>query len=108
MKKFFWYLVLSICIILWIISITLAFTQEQQDAYQWAYKYELTSQPTIETAKMNSPLTRQAFAKMIVKYLENVIWIKKTTTNTCHFTDESKITDDLKPYTKKICEYQIR
>jgi len=107
MKKFFWYLVLSICIILWIISITLAFTQEQQDAYQWAYKYELTSQPTIETAKMNSPLTRQAFAKMIVKYLENVIWIKKTTTNTCHFTDESKITDDLKPYTKKICEYQI-
>ena len=41
-------------------SFTIAFTQEQKEAYQWAYKYGLTTQPTIEKARLNSPLTRQA------------------------------------------------
>ena len=89
------------------ISYTFAFTQEQQEAYKWAYRYGLTSQPTIEAARMNSPLTRQAFAKMIVKYLENVVWIKQAPSNSCYFVDESKITNDLIPYTKKTCAYNI-
>ena len=55
------------------VSCTLAYTQEQIDAYKWAYKYGITTQPTIEQAKMNSTLTRQAFAKMVVSYLENVV-----------------------------------
>jgi hypothetical protein len=55
------------------ISCTFAYTQEQKEAYQWAYKYGITTQPTIEDAKMNSPLTRQAFAKMVVNYLENIV-----------------------------------
>ena len=88
-------------------SFTFAFTQEQQEAYQWAYKYWLTSQPTIESARMNSPLTRQAFAKMVVKYLENVVWVNQPIYNNCYFPDESKITNDLIPYTKKTCGYQI-
>jgi hypothetical protein len=54
-------------------SCTYAYTQEQQEAYQWAYKYNITTQPTIEKAKMNGNLTRQAFAKMVVNYLENVV-----------------------------------
>lgn len=90
-----------------IVSCALAFTQEQQDAYQWAHKYWLTTQPTIEAAKMNSPLTRQAFAKMVVNYLENVIGVKQVTSNSCYFLDEEKITKDLIPYTKKTCAYDI-
>ena len=89
------------------ISCTFAYTQEQQDAYQWAYKYGITTKPTIEDAKMNSPLTRQAFAKMVVNYLENVVWIKQSTLNSCYFPDENKITNDLKPYTKKVCAYEM-
>ena len=89
------------------ISFTSAYTQEQIEAYQWAYKYRLTTQPTIEQAKMNSPLTRQAFAKMVVSYLENVVWVNQSTSNSCYFPDESKITNDLKYYTKKTCGYQI-
>ena len=56
---------------------------------------------------MNSPLTRQAFSKMIVNYLENVVGVRQTISSSCYFTDESKITNDLKPYTKKACTYQI-
>ena len=88
-------------------SFTFAFTQEQQEAYQWAYKYWLTTQPNIETARMNSPLTRQAFAKMIVSYLENVVGVRQSASNSCYFPDESRITKDLIPYTKKTCGYQI-
>ena len=58
------------------VSFTFAFTQEQKEAYEWAYKYWLTTQPSIEAARMNSPLTRQAFSKMIVSYLENVAWVR--------------------------------
>ena len=89
------------------VSCTFAFTQEQQEAYQWAYKYWLTTQPTIESARMYSPLTRQAFSKMIVNYLENVAWIKQPISDSCYFVDEQKIIDNLIPYTKKTCAYKI-
>lgn len=107
MKKGVSYILWFSIIALSIISYTFAYTQEQREAYEWAYKYWLTTQPNIETARMNSPLTRQAFSKMIVKYLENVVWVKQSISNSCYFTDESKITNDLKPYAKKACTYQI-
>ena len=78
MKKFFSFLWGIVIIALSTVSYTAAFTQEQIDAYQWAYKYGLTTQPSIEKARLNSPLTRQAFAKMIVSYLENVVWIRQS------------------------------
>ncbi len=106
MKKVF-SLLWGIAILALGVSFALAFTQEQQEAYQWAYKYWLTTQPTIESARMNSPLTRQAFAKMVVNYLENVVWVKQSVSNSCYFPDESKITTSLIPYTKKTCAYQI-
>lgn len=87
-------------------SCTFAYTQEQQDAYNWAYKYGITTQSTIEAANLNWKVTRQAFAKMVINYLENVVWIKQTA-GTCSFPDENRITNDLKPYTKKTCAYNI-
>jgi hypothetical protein len=59
------------------ISCTFAYTQEQHDAYQWAYKYGITTQPTIEAANLDWNLTRQAFAKMVVNYLEKAVWIQQ-------------------------------
>lgn len=104
-KNFKLLLVIGLSGLLWT-SYTFAYSQERQDAYNRAYKYGITTQSTIEEAKMNSPLTRQAFAKMLVKYLENVVWIKSTT-NSCSFPDESKITNELRFYAKKICAYGI-
>ena len=98
----------GICIVvLSTISCTFAYTQEQREAYEWAYKYKITTQPTIEAANLNWNITRQAFAKMIVNYLEIAVWVKWTTSNYCSFPDEDKITSDLKPYTKKTCSYSI-
>ena len=107
MKKIFSILWGISAIVLSAISCTFAYTQEQIDAYQWAYKHGITTQPNIEAAKLNWNVTRQAFAKMVVNYLENVVWVKQTTSNSCKFTDESKITNDLRPYTRKTCAYDI-
>ena len=89
------------------ISCTFAYTQEQQEAYQWAYKYGITTQPTIEAANLNGNITRQAFSKMVVNYLEKVVWVKQVISSSCSFLDESSITNDLKPYAKKTCAYDI-
>lgn len=107
MKKFFSLLWVFTFTILSTASCTFAFTQEQKEAYNWAYSHGLTTQPSIEAAKMNSPLTRQAFAKMVVQYLENVAWVKQALSSSCYFSDENKITKDLIPYTKKTCAYDI-
>ena len=105
----------KLCSILWgisivvltSISITSAYTQEQYQAYQWAYKYGITTQPTAEAANLDGNLTRQAFAKMIVNYLENAVGVNKNIFNSCSFPDEHKITNDLKSYAGKTCAYNI-
>lgn len=89
------------------ISCTFAYTQEQKEAYQWAYKYGITTQPTIEKANLDWNLTRQAFSKMVVNYLEKAVWIKQTNSISCSFPDESKFSNELRPYAKKTCAYNI-
>jgi hypothetical protein len=54
-------------------SLTSANPSTQQEIYQWAYYYGITTQPTIEKANLDGYITRQAFAKMVVTYLENVV-----------------------------------
>jgi len=107
MKKIFMFLWWGFVTALFCISCILAYTQEERDVYQRAYKNKLTTQPTIEAAKLDFPLTRQAFSKMIVNFVENVIWINSSLINSCYFPDENIITDDLRPYTKKVCAYQV-
>ena len=106
MKKLWWLLAGVAIILAASVSSTFAYTQEESDAYQWAYMYGITTQPTIEKANLDWNITRQALAKMIVNYLENVAWVDQTT-NTCTFPDEEKITSDLKIYAKKTCGYKI-
>lgn len=89
------------------ITCTFAYTQEQREAYQWAYKYWITTQPTIEAANLDGNLTRQAFAKMVINYLENAVWIQQNNSNSCSFTDDNKFTNELKYYAKKTCAYEI-
>ena len=107
MKKIFTLLWGLSIVALSAISYTFAYTQEQQEAYQWAYKYGITTQPTIEAAKLDGNITRQAFAKMVVNYLENYAKITSFSRGDCNFTDESKITSDLRIYARKTCSYNI-
>ncbi len=107
MKKIFSLLWGISVIVLSAVSYTFAYTQEQREAYEWAYKNGITTQSNIQTANLNWRITRQALSKMIVNYLENVAWVKWEWLNFCAFTDENKITKNLKYYTKKICAYKI-
>ena len=107
MRKFFGLLWRGIILAFSIVSFTLAYTQEEINAYNWAYRNGITTQPTIEDANLNWQLTRQELSKMLTNYIENVAWITQTSYSFCSFTDEDKITPNLKPYTRKICSYWI-
>lgn len=50
------------------------FTREMDNAYRFAYKNWITTVPNIKDAKMNSPLTRIAMAKMLSNYAVNILW----------------------------------
>lgn len=106
--KRFWNLISIIWIVgLSIISISFAYTQEQLEAFQWAYQNKIISQPNIQAANLNWVVTRQALSKMVINYIENVAGVPWDVSDLCSFTDENKITNDLKYHTKKICAYKI-
>ena len=107
MKKFFGILWRIIILVFSIVSFTLAYSQEETEAYRWAFRNWITTQSTIEAANLDWKLTRQELSKMLTNYIENVAWVRQTSLSFCTFPDEDKITDNLKPYTRKICSYKI-
>ncbi len=98
-------LAIGIAGLLWT-SCTFAYTQEQQSAYEWAYQYNITTQPTIEVANLNWYVTRQELAKMLTNYVENIAFTLQDS-SPCSFSDEDKINDNLKEFTQRICSYKI-
>ncbi len=50
------------------------YTREMNDAYKFSYKNWITTSNNINKAKMNSPLTRIAMAKMLSNYAINILW----------------------------------
>ena len=107
MKKVFGILWRVVILAFSIFSFTQAYTQEEYDAYKWAYKNWITTQSTIKEANLDWKLTRQELSKMLTNYIENVAWVRQASLSSCTFTDEDKMTDNLIPYTKKICSYKI-
>ncbi len=107
MKKIFNHILEFTIVALSTISCTFAYTQEQEEAYQRAYRHGITTQPTIKDANMGWNITRQEFSKMIVNYLENLAWVDKKSPNLCSFTDENKANNELRNYAKKACAYNI-
>ncbi len=56
-----------------------SYPEEMVEAYQFAYENWITTANTIEKARMYSPLTRIAMAKMLANYAINVLWQKPDT-----------------------------
>lgn len=98
-------LAIGIAGLLWT-SCSFAYTQEQEEAYEWAYQYRITTQPTIETANLDWNLTREELAKMLTNYIENIAFTLQAS-SPCSFSDEDKINDNLKEFTQRICSYKI-
>ena len=63
------------------------FTQEFQEAYEFAHENGITTKNTIQSADMNWKLTRIAMAKMLSQYAINVLWKTPDTTQNNKFND---------------------
>ena len=63
------------------------YTREFNDAYEFAYKNEITTMDTIDKADMNWPLTRIAMAKMLSQYAINVLGKKPANIVVPNFPD---------------------
>ena len=69
------------------------YTQEFQNAYNFAYKNWITTMPTIQKAQIYGNLTRIAMAKMLSQYAINVLWQKPDKSMIIRFDDVSKDLD---------------
>lgn len=63
------------------------YTQEFQEAYEFAHEKWITTMNTIESANMDWKLTRIAMAKMLSQYAMNVLWQKPDETINNKFND---------------------
>ena len=63
------------------------YTQEFQEAYEFAKEKGITTMPTIQKADMDGKLTRIAMAKMLSQYAMNVLWQKPANVVTPKFKD---------------------
>ena len=70
------------------------YTKEMTEAYKFAYDNWITTIYSIDKAKLNSPLTRIAMAKMLSQYAINILWKKPNTSKKCKFNDVSNELDD--------------
>lgn len=68
------------------------YSDEMNQAYQFAYRNWITTMNSIEKADMDGPLTRIAMAKMLSQYAINVLWLKENQTKNNKFND---VTDEL-------------
>ena len=68
------------------------YTQEFQEAYEFAHENGITTKNTIQSADMNGKLTRIAMAKMLSQYAINVLWKTPDATLNNKFND---VTDKL-------------
>ena len=80
---------------------------EVQSAYQWAYKHDVTTMPTLEDAMPDWVVKRWHLAKMVVNYAVNVLWytLPEKIPVECSWNDWKTDweSDEIKDYAKKAC-----
>ena len=93
MKKNFFLILSFLAILIWSASAS-NYSQELQDAYQFAYKNGITTMDSIDKADMNWWLTRVAMAKMLSQYAINILWKTPDKSKTITFPDVSSKLDN--------------
>jgi hypothetical protein len=85
------------------------YSDEMNEAYQYARYYDITTKNTIKDADMYSWLNRIAMAKMLTNYAENVLWVNNYNTGrNCKFVDVSTSLDkDYDYWVTKACQLWI-
>lgn len=85
------------------------YSDEMNEAYQYARYFDITTKDNIKEADMYSGLNRIAMAKMLTNYAENVLWINNYNTGrNCKFVDVSTSLDkDYDYWVTKACQLWI-
>lgn len=85
MKKL---LMVSACLISFtLFSFVSAYSEEQVNAYEYAYNKGITTINNINKANLNGGITRIEMAKMMSNYAINVLWLKPDASLKCFFYD---------------------
>ena len=80
-------LAIVFAIFTWNIALSASYSQELQEAYDFAYKNKITTQNSIDKADMYWWLTRIAMAKMLSQYAINILWKSPDTSKIPNFWD---------------------
>ena len=84
------------------------YSEEMNNAYEFAYDNWITTINTIDRARMNGTLTRIEMAKMLSNYAINVLWKTPDTSKQCNFLDVSNSLDAKYDYwITKACQLGI-
>jgi hypothetical protein len=89
------------------VSFGATYSDELQEAYDYAYGIGVTTQDSIESAYMYGNLIRSHMAKMMVNFAKE---LGKTTVNTaadCNFTDVANESGELRDYILESCQRGI-
>ena len=82
-------------------------TQEEMDAYKYAYKYHITTLAPREAARPDEYVIRWHMAKMVVNYAVNVLWWKlpEKLPKQCKWNDwvDAWESQEIKDYAEKAC-----
>lgn len=81
-----------------------AYSQEYNDAYQFAFTKGITTKPSIKEANMTWVLTRAAMAKMMVNYAINVLGKILDTWVACGFSDMAGQSAETQEFATKACQ----
>jgi len=80
-----------------------SYSTEINNAYLWAYGYDITTMPTIQQANMQGKLLRKDMAKMISNFALNVLNKNVSTGATCEFTDTKSLSKEAQYYVIAAC-----
>lgn len=103
MKKL---LLISTCLMSFtLFSFVSAYSEEQVNAYEYAYNKGITTINNINKANLNGGITRIEMAKMMSNYAINILWLKPDTNLRCFFYDvDPSINAQYDNWITKICQ----
>ena len=86
-------------------SCVIAYSEEQKNAYTYAYNKGITTISDINKANLNGEITRIAMAKMMSNYATEVLWLKPDTSLKCFFYDvDPSVNEQYDNWVTKICQ----
>ena len=83
------------------------YSQELQDAYEWAHEKGVTTMDSIDNANMYGAITRAQMAKMLSVYAKEVLEKEPNTSAACTFSDIDSVKGDLHDFIIESCQLGI-